>query len=232
MVVYRLFSVAMIRDVSHCYVNEFESSTLSICIGGIDAIEHVNIENEVNVEIEEFNMSLYNTTNGASASSIPQEGEASSNYRKGKFTEDFKLVEMGCTWYPRKWRERDPLIVGRVIGDVLANFTRSINLTVAYNDREVSNGCELRPSQVVSQPRVDIGGDDLRAFHTLVMVDPDAPSPSDPNLREYLHWYVRERRQLKADLEKKDVVALSKSRLWKKRQSWLMPYPGCLWLWL
>lgn len=22
------------------------------------------------------------------------------------------------------------------------------------------------------------------------MVDPDAPSPSDPNLREYLHWYV------------------------------------------
>nr|GEV70994.1 flowering locus T-like protein [Tanacetum cinerariifolium] len=23
-----------------------------------------------------------------------------------------------------------------------------------------------------------------------VMVDPDAPSPSDPNLREYLHWLV------------------------------------------
>lgn len=23
-----------------------------------------------------------------------------------------------------------------------------------------------------------------------VMVDPDAPSPSEPNLREYLHWYV------------------------------------------
>ncbi|KAI3746138.1 hypothetical protein L6452_08560 [Arctium lappa] len=86
--------------------------------------------------------------------------------------------------------ERDPLVVGRVIGDVLDNFTRSINLTVSYNDKEVSNGCELRPSQVVSQPRVDIGGDDLRAFHTLVMVDPDAPSPSDPNLREYLHWLV------------------------------------------
>ncbi|KAJ9542640.1 hypothetical protein OSB04_029146 [Centaurea solstitialis] len=90
---------------------------------------------------------------------------------------------------PRE-RERDPLVVGRVIGDVLDNFTRSINLTVSYNNREVSNGCELRPSQVVSQPRVDIGGDDLRAFHTLVMVDPDAPSPSDPNLREYLHWLV------------------------------------------
>jgi len=22
-----------------------------------------------------------------------------------------------------------------------------------------------------------------------VMVDPDAPSPSNPNLREYLHWW-------------------------------------------
>ncbi|KAL7613249.1 protein HEADING DATE 3A [Lactuca sativa] len=87
-------------------------------------------------------------------------------------------------------RERDPLVVGRVIGDVLDSFTKSINLSVTYNDREVSNGCELKPSQVVNQPRVDIGGDDLRAFHTLVMVDPDAPSPSDPNLREYLHWLV------------------------------------------
>ncbi|CAI9270741.1 unnamed protein product [Lactuca saligna] len=87
-------------------------------------------------------------------------------------------------------RERDPLVVGRVIGDVLDSFTKSINLSVSYNDREVSNGCELKPSQVVNQPRVDIGGDDLRAFHTLVMVDPDAPSPSDPNLREYLHWLV------------------------------------------
>nr|BAK18560.1 flowering locus T-like protein [Eustoma grandiflorum]BAK18561.1 flowering locus T-like protein [Eustoma grandiflorum] len=88
-------------------------------------------------------------------------------------------------------RERqDPLAVGRVIGDVLDPFTRSVDFTVAYGQREVSNGCELRPSQVVNQPRVEVGGHDLRTFYTLVMVDPDAPSPSDPNLREYLHWLV------------------------------------------
>ncbi|CAN1217630.1 Protein HEADING DATE 3A [Linum perenne] len=86
-------------------------------------------------------------------------------------------------------RDRDPLVVGRVIGDVLDPFTRSIPLRVIYfNNREINNGCELKPSQVVNQPRVDIGGDDLRTFYTLVMVDPDAPSPSDPSLREYLHW--------------------------------------------
>nr|BAK23999.1 flowering locus T [Gypsophila paniculata] len=86
---------------------------------------------------------------------------------------------------------RDPLVVGRVVGDVLDPFNRTVSLTVSYNGgRVVNNGCEFRPSQVVNYPRVDIGGDDLRTFFTLVMVDPDAPSPSYPTLREYLHWLV------------------------------------------
>jgi len=63
---------------------------------------------------------------------------------------------------------RDPLVVGRVVGDVLDPFIRSIALRVTYNGREVNNGCEFRPSQVVNQPRVEIGGDDLRTFYTLV----------------------------------------------------------------
>nr|GEU87213.1 flowering locus T-like protein [Tanacetum cinerariifolium] len=56
---------------------------------------------------------------------------------------------------------------------------------VCYESPRPSMGIHL-----VNHPRVDIGGDDLRVFHTLVMVDPDSPSPSDPNLREYLHWLV------------------------------------------
>ncbi|KAI3459111.1 hypothetical protein Pfo_015774 [Paulownia fortunei] len=87
-------------------------------------------------------------------------------------------------------RERNPLVVGGVVGGVLDPFTRSIELRVIYSNREVNNGCDLRPSQVTNQPRIEIGGEDLRTFYTLVMVDPDAPSPSDPNLREYLHWLV------------------------------------------
>ncbi|XP_068661362.1 protein VERNALIZATION 3-like [Aristolochia californica] len=87
-------------------------------------------------------------------------------------------------------RERDPLVVGRVIGDVLDPFIRTTTIRIVCSGREITNGCELRPLAVVSQPRVEIGGDDLRIFYTLVLVDPDAPSPSDPNLREYLHWMV------------------------------------------
>ncbi|KAL9234853.1 hypothetical protein vseg_009674 [Gypsophila vaccaria] len=85
---------------------------------------------------------------------------------------------------------RDPLTIGRVIGDVLDPFTSSVNLRVNYNGRDVNNGSEFRPSQVVTQPRVQIGGEDLRSFYTLVMIDPDAPSPSNPTIKEYLHWLV------------------------------------------
>ncbi|XP_016504030.1 protein FLOWERING LOCUS T [Nicotiana tabacum] len=87
-------------------------------------------------------------------------------------------------------RGRDTLSLARVIGDVLDPFTKSISPRVFYNTREVKNGCDLRPSHVNNQPRVEVGGDDLRTFYTLVMVDPDAPTPSNPHQKEYLHWLV------------------------------------------
>lgn len=64
---------------------------------------------------------------------------------------------------------RDPLVVGGVIGDVLEQFTRSIDLRVTYGQREVTNGLDIRPSQILNKPRVEIGGDDLRNFYTLVL---------------------------------------------------------------
>nr|QLM02187.1 flowering locus T 2A_1 [Miltoniopsis roezlii] len=66
-------------------------------------------------------------------------------------------------------RERDSLIVGRVIGDVLDPFTRSVSLRVTYTSRGITNGLELKPSVVVEQPRVEVGGNDLRTFYTLVI---------------------------------------------------------------
>ncbi|WVZ06137.1 hypothetical protein V8G54_019483, partial [Vigna mungo] len=83
------------------------------------------------------------------------------------------------------------LVIGRIIGEVLDPFTSSVSLRVVYkNQTEVINSCELKPSQIVNKPRVHIGGDDLRVFYTLIMVNPDAPSPSHPCMKEYLHWLV------------------------------------------
>ncbi|KAH0898028.1 hypothetical protein HID58_047596, partial [Brassica napus] len=112
---------------------------------------------------------------------------------------------------------RDPLVLARVVGDVVDPFMRLISLTVNYGQRQVTNGLDLRTSQVLNKPTVEIGGDDLRNFYTLLrdvfrvscmhncfgvlvifpeifliimLWCPDVPSPSNPHLREYLHWLV------------------------------------------
>ncbi|PKA64473.1 Protein heading date 3A [Apostasia shenzhenica] len=76
------------------------------------------------------------------------------------------------------------------VGDVLGPFNISTRLRASFNNKPVFNGCDLRPSAIVHRPRVDVGGDDLRVLYTLVMVDLDAPNPSNPSSREYLHWMV------------------------------------------
>ncbi|XP_021311210.1 protein CENTRORADIALIS-like isoform X2 [Sorghum bicolor] len=85
---------------------------------------------------------------------------------------------------------RDSLVLGRVVGDVVDQFSATAALRVSYNGRRVINGSDLRPSAVAARPRIEIGGTDFRQSYTLVMVDPDAPNPSNPTLREYLHWLV------------------------------------------
>ncbi|KAK8600479.1 hypothetical protein V6N13_059741 [Hibiscus sabdariffa] len=87
-------------------------------------------------------------------------------------------------------RAVEPLIVGGVIGEVLDPFIPSIQMSVTFSNKRVFNGHEFYPSTVVAKPRVEIEGGDMRTFFTLVMTDPDVPGPSDPYLREHLHWIV------------------------------------------
>ncbi|KAK3440584.1 protein MOTHER of FT and TFL1 [Eucalyptus grandis] len=83
----------------------------------------------------------------------------------------------------------DPLVVGRVIGDVVDMFVPCVNMSVSYGSKHVTNGCDIKPSLAVNAPKISISGhpDEL---YTLVMVDPDAPSPSEPSMREWIHWIV------------------------------------------
>ncbi|KAH7351567.1 hypothetical protein KP509_19G003400 [Ceratopteris richardii] len=86
-------------------------------------------------------------------------------------------------------RSTEPLIVGRVIGDVIDNFAPTAEMLVQYPIRQVSNGCEIKTTGLVDRPRVHIRGS-FDSLYTLVMVDPDAPSPSEPASREWVHWIV------------------------------------------
>nr|QLM02222.1 terminal flower 1 [Masdevallia wendlandiana] len=85
----------------------------------------------------------------------------------------------------------EPLVVGRVIGEVLESFNPTMKMKVTYNCKKiVCNGHEFYPSLVLIKPKVEVQGGDLRSLFTLVMTDPDVPGPSDPYLREHVHWIV------------------------------------------
>ncbi|KAF3451579.1 hypothetical protein FNV43_RR07674 [Rhamnella rubrinervis] len=88
-------------------------------------------------------------------------------------------------------RSLEPLVVGKVIGDVVDMFSPAAEFTVQYGPKQVTNGCKIKPSAAADKPKVQILGSRVPSSHyTLVMVDPDAPSPSEPTLREWLHWVV------------------------------------------
>lgn len=55
-------------------------------------------------------------------------------------------------------RSVEPLVVGRVIGDVIDLFSPSVDLSVSYETKQVANGCEIKPSAAVDRPRVQIKG--------------------------------------------------------------------------
>ena len=66
-------------------------------------------------------------------------------------------------------RALEPLIVGRVIGEVLDSFEPSVKMTVTYSSNKlVCNGHEFFPSAVAPKPRVEVQGGDMRSFFTLV----------------------------------------------------------------
>nr|QLM02226.1 mother of FT and TFL1 1 [Hypoxis decumbens] len=83
----------------------------------------------------------------------------------------------------------DPLVVGRVIGEVVDLFVPTVSMSVHYGSKHVNNGCDVKPSMATCPPIVQIAGRRCDLY-TLVMTDPDAPSPSDPTMREWVHWVV------------------------------------------
>lgn len=67
-------------------------------------------------------------------------------------------------------RSLEPLIVGRVIGEVLDSFNPTIKMSITFNNKLVCNGHELFPSAVSTRPKVEVHGGDLRTFFTLVFL--------------------------------------------------------------
>ena len=75
--------------------------------------------------------------------------------------------------------------------DICVPFRNSIPLTVKYSGALVVNdGNSLEPQEMLCRPPEVKYEKRNSSFYTLIMTDPDAPSPRNPVAREYIHWVV------------------------------------------
>lgn len=86
---------------------------------------------------------------------------------------------------------------GKVIPDVLDVFRPQLQLTLSLGSRPLLDGSNLPLQAAQESPSAQLQplesaapGPSSSGKYVLVMVDPDAPSPSNPTAREWLHWIV------------------------------------------
>jgi phosphatidylethanolamine-binding protein len=73
--------------------------------------------------------------------------------------------------------------------DVIARAPDAVAVVRFTSGSEAKNGNILTPTLVKDAPSVEWPVD-KNAFYTLLMVDPDAPSRTDPTMRNWLHWLI------------------------------------------
>ncbi|KAK4032698.1 PEBP-like protein [Parachaetomium inaequale] len=74
-----------------------------------------------------------------------------------------------------------------------ADFTPTVHLTVRFPSKTPSNGALVRVSQVQTTPAISISlssSSDTTSSFTLMLIDPDAPTPDDPKFGYWRHWVV------------------------------------------
>ncbi|GJP48097.1 hypothetical protein CLOM_g7378 [Closterium sp. NIES-68] len=79
--------------------------------------------------------------------------------------------------------------------DVVPPFKPELDLVVSFSGRQLLDGVRVTESEGAAEPSVTVAPrSDANvvpdSYYTLVLVDPDAPSPSNPTAREWLHWIV------------------------------------------
>nr|XP_018906025.1 PREDICTED: protein D2-like [Bemisia tabaci] len=87
----------------------------------------------------------------------------------------------------------------KIIPDVL-DVAPQNELKIKYGAQSVKFGTLLLPTVVHEAPSFVDWPYDPKAFYTLIMTDPDAPSTSNPYNREWQHWVVGNIPELRVDL--------------------------------
>ncbi|KAF4157689.1 hypothetical protein CNMCM6936_000916 [Aspergillus lentulus] len=84
-----------------------------------------------------------------------------------------------------------------------ADFKPTIQLHVSFNDKPVSLGNLFRASECKTAPTVSFSKEENNqpssTSYTLLLVDPDAPTPDDPKFAFWRHWVVSGLKAAEAD---------------------------------
>ena len=73
-------------------------------------------------------------------------------------------------------------------------FQPSMLFSISWGEKQAMLGNELQVSDTSAEPHVSLapmGTEDEEAAYTLAMLDPDAPSRSNPKNGPFRHWLVR-----------------------------------------
>ncbi|KAF5759903.1 putative phosphatidylethanolamine-binding protein [Helianthus annuus] len=74
---------------------------------------------------------------------------------------------------------------------IVEPFEPTVDMTVYYDNRWITSCSTLKYSDVTpNPPRVEIGNEQPNQLYTLIMIDPDAPTPDQPSHRELVTWIV------------------------------------------
>ncbi|GAB4816104.1 hypothetical protein N2152v2_003150 [Parachlorella kessleri] len=80
--------------------------------------------------------------------------------------------------------------MSKAVPEVVTELHDSATLIATWRGTPVENGLTVNLDDTFDEPEIDIkGGRDLDTY-TLMLVDADAPSPSSPKYRCWLHWLV------------------------------------------
>lgn len=76
-----------------------------------------------------------------------------------------------------------------------ADFNPSYNLTITFPSKSPSNGSLVRASAVAEKPSISISPlspnqPKTNPSLTLLLLDPDAPTPDDPKFAFWRHWVI------------------------------------------
>lgn len=78
-----------------------------------------------------------------------------------------------------------------IVPNIIPDLPKSA-IEVIYSGRLFDCGAEIPQNQTQYQPGIQFKSVNYDKLHTLVMFDPDIPTPENPYLASYRHWVVED----------------------------------------